>query len=165
MSIVSRVLLVLTILCLGGVVSAQVPNALNVKGQGFALDYSSRIALKAITVPFTTNGAGGEQSNPNFKLPANSVVIDVYTYVKSSSTTGTLSIGTLSSESGGDADGFLASVNLSAVGTKRTTLGALLTSTGRYINGASARTLSWTFTGDLGKPVNGFFTIVYYELV
>lgn len=165
MSNLLRVVLVLTSILMVGIVQAQVPNALNVKGQGFALDYSSRIALKAISVPFTTNGSGGEQSNPAYKLPANSVVIDVYVNVATTGTIGTLAVGTLSSESSGDADGFLSSVNLTAVGTKRTTIGALLTGTGRYINGTSPRTLSWTFTGDLNKPVSGFFTVIYYELV
>lgn len=134
-------------------------------GNGYALDKDSKIVLRAITIPLRDNFTSGtEYSSTQYVLPANCVVIDAYVHVKSSTTTSTLNVGTLSSDSGGDADGFLSAVNLSAPGTKRTTLGALLTGTGRYINGTASRRVSWTFSEDFTNKIDGNIHLVIYEV-
>lgn len=56
-----------------------------------------------------------------YDLPATGVIIDYYLYVATAEATGgtkTLDIGTLSSESGGDADGFFDAVDVSTTGVK-----------------------------------------------
>lgn len=115
------------------------------------------------------------------RLPANAVVTDVYARVDTAptATTASFHIGTLSSASGGDADGFAVNLAVNSAGVKVPslagataavrTLGALLTET---VTAASAephpaRVHAWTgsvardvtitplsaFTGFLGKVV------------
>ncbi len=67
-------------------------------------------------------GDGTAENDTGVDLPATAIVHDVYVSCTTAETTGvtkTLSVGLLSSESGGDANGFLASVDVSATGIKR----------------------------------------------
>lgn len=64
----------------------------------------------------------GTEQDSSWNLPATAIVHDVFvnvTTAESTGTTKTLDVGLLSSESGGDADGFLDGVNVSATGIKR----------------------------------------------
>lgn len=77
--------------------------------------------LKAITKRFKF-GDGTTETDLGFDLPAYAVVDEVLIDVITAEATGatkTLDIGLLSSESGGDADGFLDGVSVSSTGLKR----------------------------------------------
>lgn len=79
------------------------------------------LGLKAAVVRFKYN-TGTTETDMGFDLPADAEVLDVLIYVRTAEATGTtktLDIGLLSSESGGDADGFLDGVSVSATGLKR----------------------------------------------
>lgn len=81
--------------------------------------------------------ANGSETDTSYDLPADGVVLDCYLIVDTAEATGgtkTLNVGLLSSESGGDADGFMVGVSCAATGYVITTLasagqtrGALLT--------------------------------------
>lgn len=115
-------------------VTEQYNTALNLKHLG----------LKAIAVRFKFD-TGTTETDMGFDLPADAEVQDALIYVHTAEVTGTtktLDVGLLSSESGGDLDGFLDGVSVSTTGLKRssntitvganntflasTTLGALL---------------------------------------
>lgn len=126
-------------------------------------------------LPITATPTGAEQSTA-WQLPTKGFVLDAWVDVKTAEATGgtkTLDLGLLSSEAGGDADGFLAAVSVAATGLKKgtllntgQTLGALLCvdeSGGgvlvpeKHVLNGTARTVTYTaksadwaeFRGDL----------------
>jgi hypothetical protein len=92
------------------------------------------VALASKKIPITTKT--GSEVDTGFDLPAKAVVLDVWVDIRTLEATGstkTIDVGLLSSETGGDADGFLDGVStasaLAAQGTTTQgtlTLGALL---------------------------------------
>jgi hypothetical protein len=67
----------------------------------------------------------GAEQDTGWDLPAKAIVLDVWVDVRVAEATGltkTLDVGLLSSESGGDTDGFLASVSVASTGLKKGTL-------------------------------------------
>ncbi len=73
---------------------------------------------KAVKLPITTTPTGSEQDT-GFDLPANALVLGAFvevTVAEATGTTKTIDVGLLSSESGGDADGFLDGVSVAALG-------------------------------------------------
>lgn len=77
--------------------------------------------LKVKQIAISAAPTGSEQDT-GWDLPAKSVVYDVFVDVTAAEVTGTtktLNVGLLSSESGGDTDGFLDSVSVAATGIKR----------------------------------------------
>lgn len=155
--------------------------ATNNGGVGYGLDKGAGCALRAITIPITSAPTGSEQSSSDYVIPGNSVVIDAYVNVTTAEATGTtktISVGTLSSESGGDADGFIAGASISSTGVKQgtlissgVTLGALLkvliaSSTYArqpYPTGSAARTISYTAGGTDDVEFRGSITVVFYQ--
>lgn len=92
--------------------------------------------------------ANGDEADLGHDLPADGLIeggILEVTTAEATATIKTLSLGTLSSESGGDADGFDVAVDVSATG-KTIIDGALV---GTLIEAVTARSLSGTF-GDAG---------------
>ncbi len=74
-----------------------------------------------VAVPITTALTGAEQDT-GIDLPANAFVSEVLVNVKTAEVTGstkTINVGILSSESGGDADGFIAGLSVASTGLKR----------------------------------------------
>ena len=85
------------------------------------LDLSAVGALVKIKKIHVTASDGTEQDS-TFDLPAHAIVLDAFvnvTTAESTGTTKTLDVGLLSSESGGDADGFLDGVSTAATGLVR----------------------------------------------
>lgn len=75
---------------------------LDLAGEGDAIDVSS-----------------GSEVDTGWDLPADAVVLDVYlkvTAAEATGTTKTINVGLLSTESGGDADGFIAGLSVAATG-------------------------------------------------
>lgn len=76
--------------------------------------------LRTHVIEIVADATGSEQDT-GFDLPADWVVTNVYvrtTTAESTGSTKTIDVGLLSSESGGDLDGFLDGVDVSAVGIK-----------------------------------------------
>lgn len=97
-------------------------------------------SLKIKRLSITSTPTGSEQDT-GWDLPANSIVLDVFVNVTTAEATGTtktLDVGLLSSESGGDADGFLDGVSVASTGIVR---GAATYTNGVNQNYISARTL------------------------
>lgn len=93
-------------------------------------------------ISISTAPTGAEQDT-GWDLPANSIVIDVFLDVTTAEVTGgtkTMDVGLLSSESGGDTDGFLRGVSVATTGVRR---GGFVSTTGSnntYIGAASTHT-------------------------
>lgn len=81
------------------------------------------VQVKKITISSTPTGS---EQDTGWDLPTKAVVLDVFvevTTVEATGTTKTLDVGILSSETGGDADGFLDGVSVaSTTGVKKGTL-------------------------------------------
>ncbi len=109
--------------------------------------------VKKITI---TGVSAASEIDSTFDLPAKAVVRDVYVDVTTAEVTGTtkaLDIGLLSSESGGDADGFVHQISVASTGIKRA--GAALDGTNNWfvagLRGALlARTVAGTNADDRG---------------
>lgn len=77
--------------------------------------------IKTKVIAITSTPTGSEQDT-GWDLPAKGVLLDVFIDVTTAEATGgtkTIDVGLLSSESGGDADGFIAALSVSATGVKR----------------------------------------------
>ena len=122
-------------------------------------DLSARGALVRCATASISSAPTGSEQDAGIDLPAKAVVLDVFLDVTAAEVTGgtkTMNVGLLSSESGGDADGFLVGVSCASTGLKRgvatvtaggsetylsaTTRGALL---GSFVAGADS-------AGDVG---------------
>lgn len=83
------------------------------------------VTTQRARIPIGTDLASGSEEDTGFDLPDNAIVRDVYLMVdtpEATGTTTTLDVGLLSSEGGGDADGFLVGADVSAAGVVRGTL-------------------------------------------
>ena len=88
----------------------------------YVQDGGSSLRVKRLDIVATPTGA---EQDTGWDLPAKSLVLDVWidvTTAEATGTTKTLDVGLLSSESGGDADGFLDGVSVAATGVKKGTL-------------------------------------------
>lgn len=106
-----------------------------------------QLALKSAVFRFKFN-TGTTETDLSYDLPADAQVEDVMIYVhvaEATGTTKTLDVGLLSSESGGDADGFLDGIDVSSTGLKRSsntiTVGANNTFLASSTRGALLRDL------------------------
>jgi hypothetical protein len=84
-------------------------------------DVSANAVIKVKKINIIAPSDATEQDTA-FDLPANSLVLDVYVNVTSAEATGTtktIDVGLLSSETNGDADGFLVGIDVSATGIVR----------------------------------------------
>lgn len=91
-----------------------------VKGAGGFLHTGQGVIDRWKRINITATPTGSEQDT-GWDLPSNGIVRAVYIYVATAEATGgtkTLDVGLLSSESGGDADGFLDGVSVSSTGWK-----------------------------------------------
>lgn len=71
-------------------------------------------AIKTMVIPFTQNAS---ETDTGFDLPAGAVIIGMpFIEVTTAVASGTIDVGILSSESGGDADGFLDAVSCATAG-------------------------------------------------
>lgn len=76
------------------------------------------VAYDSYVVPFTAP-ADGSETDTGYDLPADGIVVDCYMIVDTAEaigTTKTVDVGLLSSETNGDADGFLDGVSVAAAG-------------------------------------------------
>lgn len=79
------------------------------------------LILKHLVIP-VGHGDGTTENDTGFNLPATAIVEDVLVNVTTAEATGgtkTLDVGLLSTETGGDANGFAAAVDVSSTGLKR----------------------------------------------
>lgn len=77
-------------------------------------------AMKVKKLTISTTPTGSEQDT-TWDLPAKALVLDIWVDVTAAEVTGTtktLDVGLLSSESGGDADGFIAGLSVASTGVK-----------------------------------------------
>lgn len=128
-----------------------------------------------------SNPTGSEQDT-GWDLPDNSIIRDCWLYTDTAEATGatkTIDVGILSSEAGGDADGLLDGVSVSATGNKRgvyttaaTTYGALLRvdndggshySPALHIGDNTAKSISFT-SGSAFSEFRGSIFIMYTTL-
>jgi len=85
-------------------------------------DLSARGALVRCATASISSAPTGSEQDAGIDLPAKAVVLDVLVDVTAAEVTGgtkTMNVGLLSSESGGDADGFLVGVSCASTGLKR----------------------------------------------
>ena len=68
---------------------------------------------KVIEIPFTHNT---DETDTGIDLPPKALVLDAFLYVETADTGITINVGTKSSESGGDADGFIAGASVASTG-------------------------------------------------
>ncbi len=86
-------------------------------GVGFAAGQATR---KIMAIPFTLTSTA--ETDTTYDLPASGLVHDVWAKITTATSAGgQLSVGLLSSSSGGDADGFMAAVGSSSTGVIRGT--------------------------------------------
>ncbi len=145
-----------------------------------------------VKIPITVVAATTEQDT-NYDLPANSVIVDCVVKCRTAEVTGTtktIDVGILSTESGGDADGLLDGVDVSATGIKRgvvtitsgtwasTTRGALLRefvagtnaddrglySEKYHVVGSASRSISYSLGSNNFAEFVGEIWITYLEL-
>jgi len=147
-----------------------------------------RVKKIAISANFTAG-----EKDTGWDLPAKAIVLDVFVDVTTADAGETLDVGLLSSESGGDADGFLDGISVNATGIQRpgvaldggsayydTTLrGVLLRN---FVQGAgtddrglynskpfmtdsvTAKSVSYTGSNGTSNTMRGAIYIVYVEL-
>lgn len=144
-------------------------------------------SLKALRIPWVTTASG--EINTGVTLPKGAMVIDVAIEVTTAGAGQSLDVGLLSSESGGDADGFCAKRAITATGFVRCGAtsdangltqnhrGVLLlhlfqaagaTHKGFYLEkphlaDGTATTITYT-KNEAGTAAAGFLHILYYEL-
>jgi hypothetical protein len=103
----------------------------------------------------TFTGASTTEVDTSFDLPTSAIVHDIWAEVTTASTAaGTLTAGTLSSESGGDADGFIVSIGTSSTGILYPTFTHTEATSGDIITGNKRGVLlsaHATGTTDLGS--------------
>ncbi len=140
---------------------------------------------KVITIPIVASLSAAEQDTL-INMPAKAIVTGVWLDVTTAEVTGatkTMDVGLLSSESGGDADGFLDNIATTPVGLKQgslvngaVTLGALLketitdsaaaTQSGRkpfLSDSVTAKSISYTFGSNDWVEFRGTLVIQYIE--
>src|SRR5688572_17389996 len=108
-----------------------------------------------VKIPINSAPTGSEQDT-GVDIPAKCLVLDAYVDARTAEATGatkTLDVGLLSSESGGDADGFLDGVSVAATGVKT---GAATYTDGTSQNYISANTIgALLFSGLVGADGAG----------
>jgi len=114
-----------------------------------AADLSVQGALMKVKKLSISSAPTGAEQDTTFDLPVKSVVYDVFVDVTTAEATGatkTLDVGLLSSEGGGDADGFIDGVDVSSLGLKK---GNFVTTSGgnnAYVGAASTHTIGALLT-------------------
>lgn len=83
-------------------------------GQNQSLEWALEKFLKVVTLPFAAGTA--TEVDTGYDLPDNCIVLDVLIEVITADTGEVIDVGLLSSESGGDTDGFLDGVSVNATG-------------------------------------------------
>ena len=92
------------------------PNGLSVVNKAYNAVTTVVRKTKVLPIGFAD---GTTENDTGFDLPANGLLQDIWVNVKTAEATGTtksISVGLLSSESGGDADGFIRVLNVASVG-------------------------------------------------
>lgn len=100
---------------------------------------SGALTLKAKRIPITTKTAA--EIDTGWDLPAKAVVLDIVLDVKTAEATAStkaLDVGLLSSETGGDADGFLVQVSTSSAVMRRGILTGAVISRGALLRDAGS---------------------------
>lgn len=100
------------------------------------------------------------EHDSGWDLPAKSLVLDVFMDVKTADGGKTLSVGTLSSEAGGDADGFIAAASLTNLGLLRP--GATLDGTGNWFVADTRGELLSKFAAGANADDRGLYAEVPY---
>jgi len=139
------------------------------------------LALSAVKLPISNRGAS--EVDTGWDLPAKAVVVDCYVDIRTLEATGstkTIDVGLLSSETGGDADGFLDGVSTASARIVQGTLaagtitrGALLRqasgvsvaySEGKHLaDSVAAKSVSYTL-GSAHTEIEGDIHIIYSQL-
>lgn len=112
-------------------------------------DLSARGALVKTRVISISSAPTGAEQDTTVNLPAKAVVLDVLLDVTTAEVTGgtpTMSVGLLSSESGGDADGFLVGVSCASTGLKRGVATVTAGSNEAYLSATTRGVLLGSFT-------------------
>lgn len=130
----------------------------------FTVDTSER--YQVYKIPFASaDSTAATEKDTGFNLPATAQVLPLLggagITVTTAATAGakTIDVGTLSSESGGDANGFLAAVSTAALGKVVGTNGALfVTNAPALTDAATAKSISYT-TGAADAGVAGFIIL------
>ena len=134
-------------------VDATDPNAIRV-GQ---MQEPALGTVKCVALPITSRTTG--EKDTGFDLPTAGIVYDCFvkiTTLEATATTKTIDVGLLSSETGGDADGFLDGASTAAAATVRGTATATDGTNQNYFAAAPAPTLGALFrTGSLGTDAAG----------
>lgn len=98
------------------------------------------VRVKKISISSAPTGA---EQDTGWDLPVNSVVMNVFVHVTTAEVTGatkTMDVGLLSSEIGGDTDGFLRGVSVSTTGVKRGGFVSTVGSNNTYMGALSTHT-------------------------
>jgi hypothetical protein len=102
------------------------------------------------------------ETDTGIDIPSQAIVTLVYVEELEGITSATIDVGTLSSESGGDPNGFCAGTDIATAGITRCA-GTLLTTAGvPHIMVAGTQSITYTVTSTGGS--DGYFHILYYEL-
>jgi hypothetical protein len=137
--------------------------------------------IRCLRIPLT-DISGTSEIDTGVDLPARSVVLNVFldvTAAEATATTKTIDVGLKSSESGGDADGFLDGLSTAATGVKKGTLASAGQTLGALLrvdeSGAgvlvpephmTATAVSVTYTlGEAATELDADIVIVYLDTV
>jgi len=127
-----------------------------------ALD--NRVKVKVLSF-----GANAGENDTGWDLPAKAIVLDVIVVVETADAGETLDVGLLSTETGGDADGFLDGISLGSVGIVQGVLSITKTAgvNENYISAVSCTrgVLLRMLEFELGSDVAGDHGFVAYERV
>lgn len=110
------------------------------------------VKLQLFEIPFAAaDSTAATEKDTGFNLPAHAAVLGKYSgasiRVITADATETIDVGTLSTESGGDADGLMAAVSVNAAAQVGTTEGALHSTSLPYLTDAqTAKSISYTLT-------------------
>lgn len=98
----------------------------------------------------TIAGGTTAEVDTGFDLPANAIAHEWFLDVKTAEATGgtkTVDVGLLSTESGGDADGFMRAVDVSSTGMKKCAWKSTVGANNTYLGAASTHTFGALMTG------------------
>ena len=104
----------------------------------------------------------GSQQNSGFTIPARAVVLGVWIDVRAAEVTGTGKTMIVGRDS--DPNGYLDAVDVSSVGVKNTTVGALLPTSGAGDAGGGGETVNFTASNNDWVEFRGDIYVMYLNL-
>lgn len=119
-------------------------------GGAFAGVFVGSMILRVKEIEITAAMIVGTEIDTGFDLPANALLVDAWINCRTAEATGatkTIDLGLLSSESGGDADGFMDGLSVAATGMKIPNWVQTTGANNNYLGAAATHTIGALLTG------------------